>query len=54
MKEAKTGLEELGAKVFGYQVDITDRAIVYKTANRVTLVIGDIDILVNNASIVRG
>ncbi len=43
-----------GAQVVGYACDVTDRAQVYATADRVRADVGGVDVLVNNAGIVSG
>jgi all-trans-retinol dehydrogenase (NAD+) len=43
-----------GARVHGYACDVTDRARVYQTADRVRAEVGDVGILVNNAGVVSG
>ena len=45
---------ELGEAARGYVCDITDRAAVYRVADRVREEVGEVDILVNNAGIVTG
>lgn len=47
-------LREIGGDAHGYVVDITDRAAVYETADRVFEEVGRVDILVNNAGVVTG
>jgi all-trans-retinol dehydrogenase (NAD+) len=54
LAEAKEALAKLGGKVWTYVVDVTDRAQVYETAAKVRQDAGRIDVLVNNAGIVRG
>jgi len=53
----KTVAEEIaraGNKVTTYHCDVTDREIVYKTAEQVNNDVGKVDILINNAGIVSG
>lgn len=52
--EAEEVLEKLGAKVWSYPIDITDRQKVYETAAQVKKDAGFVHVLVNNAGIVRG
>ena len=54
LKETKADLEKLGAKVWTYVLDVTDRAKVYETGAQVKKDVGFVHILVNNAGIVRG
>ncbi len=54
LAEAKEAVEALGAKVRTDVVDITDRALVYETAEKVTDDVGIVDVLVNNAGVIRG
>ena len=41
-------------EVHPYVVDVTDRAKVYETAKRVKLEVGEVDVLMNNAGVVKG
>jgi all-trans-retinol dehydrogenase (NAD+) len=41
-------------EVYPYVVDVTDRALVYETAERVKEEVGAVDVLFNNAGIVKG
>eukprot|EP00056_Hartaetosiga_gracilis_P014161 m.239882 g.239882 ORF g.239882 m.239882 type:complete len:312 (-) comp14157_c0_seq1:107-1042(-) len=41
-------------KIFGYAVDVTDRQLVYDTADKMRAEIGNVTMLVNNAGIVNG
>jgi len=45
---------ELGARVNSYACDISQRNVIYETANKVKDEVGDVDILINNAGIVTG
>lgn len=45
-------LEDEGYKCKGYKVDISDRDMVYQTAEKLKEEVGHVDILVNNAGIV--
>jgi all-trans-retinol dehydrogenase (NAD+) len=54
LSEAKEELSKLGVKVWTHVIDITDRDKVYETAKKVKEDAGQIDVLVNNAGIVRG
>lgn len=53
-EETARMIKENGGKAFAYKVDITEKAAVYRTANKVMEEIGDVTILVNNAGIVSG
>ncbi len=46
--------ESTGRDAHTFEVDITDRELVYATADRVREAVGDVDILVNNAGVVGG
>lgn len=56
------GLDEVAQEIKGstgrdahtFEVDVTDRELVYATADRVRDAVGDVDILVNNAGVVSG
>ncbi|MBW3562107.1 MAG: SDR family oxidoreductase [Actinobacteria bacterium] len=43
-----------GREVHTFEVDVTDRDLVYATADRVREVVGDVDIVINNAGVVSG
>jgi len=47
-------IKKQGGKAYTYQVDVTDRQQVYKTADIVRQEVGKVDILINNAGIVSG
>jgi all-trans-retinol dehydrogenase (NAD+) len=47
-------LKRAGREAFGYQVDVSDREAVYKTARHTLAEAGNVHILVNNAGIVSG
>ncbi|TMW55540.1 hypothetical protein Poli38472_010422 [Pythium oligandrum] len=47
-------IEALGGKAKAYKVDVTNRAMVYSTAEQVIEAFGGVDILINNAGIVDG
>ncbi|TRY75747.1 hypothetical protein TCAL_11108 [Tigriopus californicus] len=47
-------INETGGKAFGYVCDLSDRAKIYETANKVRAEVGTVSILVNNAGIVSG
>ena len=47
-------IRSLGGKVIACNCDITDKDLVYKTAQEVKMEIGNIDILINNAGVVTG
>lgn len=46
--------ESTGREVHTFEVDVTDRELVYATAERVREAVGDVDIVVNNAGVVSG
>lgn len=56
------GLDEVAHEIKGstgrdahtFEVDVTDRELVYTTADRVREAVGDVDIVVNNAGVVSG
>lgn len=56
------GLDEVAHEIKGstgrdahtFEVDVTDRELVYATADRVRDAVGDVDIVVNNAGVVSG
>jgi short-subunit dehydrogenase len=54
LAEAKESLEKLGVKVWTHVIDITDKDKVLETAEKVKQETGRIDVLINNAGIVRG
>jgi all-trans-retinol dehydrogenase (NAD+) len=54
LDQTREELAKLGNKVFTYVLDVTDRNKVYETAAKVKQDAGRIDVLVNNAGIVRG
>jgi len=54
LKEAADEIAEKGGKVIANTCDITDKEAVYKTADKVKMEIGNIDILINNAGVVSG
>lgn len=43
-----------GNEIHAYNVDVTDRKVVYKNADLVKSEVGTVDILINNAGIVCG
>jgi all-trans-retinol dehydrogenase (NAD+) len=43
-----------GKKITAYHCDISDRQVVYRTAERVKREVGKVDILINNAGVVSG
>ncbi|OQV21907.1 Epidermal retinol dehydrogenase 2 [Hypsibius exemplaris] len=47
-------IQEAGGQAHVYECDVTDRFLVYLTADRVRDEVGDVTILVNNAGIVSG
>lgn len=47
-------IEKEGGVAYTYECDVTDRFLVYDTADRVRRDVGDVTILVNNAGIVNG
>ncbi|KAK3578259.1 hypothetical protein CHS0354_011582 [Potamilus streckersoni] len=53
-KETAAQVEEAGATVKTYTIDLCDREAVYRVAAKVKKEFGDVDILVNNAGIVTG
>ena len=48
------GIESLGGKCHTYTCDLTQRADVYSTCERIKAEIGPVSILINNAGIVGG
>ena len=44
----------MGAKVLAHVCDITDKDMVYETADKIKMEIGSIDIVINNAGVVTG
>ncbi|OXA59257.1 estradiol 17-beta-dehydrogenase 11 isoform X1 [Folsomia candida] len=52
-KKTASDAKKLGAKVFAYQLDVTDRLKVEETAKKVQQEVGDVTILWNNAGIAR-
>lgn len=53
-EETARMIKEKGGKAYAYKVDVTDKNVVYETANKVKKEVGDVTILVNNAGIVIG
>lgn len=53
-KETARQVRELGAKVWPYECDVSNRQNVYNTAQKVKHDVGSVTILVNNAGIVSG
>jgi all-trans-retinol dehydrogenase (NAD+) len=47
-------MTEKGREVYSYALDVSDRAKVYETAEKVKKEVGAVDVLMNNAGIVRG
>lgn len=56
MDETKKAVAEAApsAKCVCYEVDVTNRAVVYETARKVRAEVGKVDVLVNNAGVVTG
>ncbi|UCF18678.1 MAG: SDR family oxidoreductase [Gemmatimonadota bacterium] len=54
LKELTERLRKRGARVTSYQCDVTKRAAVYATAQRVLEKHGSVEILINNAGVVTG
>lgn len=54
LAETAAELTAAGGAVHTHRVDISDRAAVAAAADAVRVAVGDIDVLVNNAGIVRG
>lgn len=54
LSQTKRELETLGARVWTYEVDVTDRKKVYAVADKVKVEAGQVTYLVNNAGIVSG
>lgn len=52
-QETKELCENLGAEVHTFRVDMSEREDIYSTATRVLSDVGDVDIIVNNAGILR-
>ncbi|KAJ1369779.1 hypothetical protein KIN20_031339 [Parelaphostrongylus tenuis] len=52
-EETKAICESLGAEVYAYRVDVSDRKEIYSVAERVMADVGAVRILVNNAGILR-
>jgi NAD(P)-dependent dehydrogenase (short-subunit alcohol dehydrogenase family) len=52
-EEAAAELEAVGVRAIGVHVDITDEASAHAMAARVTEALGGIDVLVNNAALMR-
>ena len=48
------GIESLGGKCHTYTCDLTQRADVYSTCERIKEEVGPVSILINNAGIVGG
>ncbi|XP_055058648.1 short chain dehydrogenase/reductase family 16C, member 5a [Misgurnus anguillicaudatus] len=51
---AKQAKEKGGSRIYYFQCDCSDRAVVYRVADQVKREIGDVTILINNAGIVNG
>lgn len=47
-------IECKGKRVYTYTVDISQKDLVYKMANRVRMEVGDVNILINNAGVLNG
>jgi len=47
-------MKDRGWEVYSYVVDVTDRAKVYETAEKVKREVGIVDIVMNNAGIIKG
>ena len=54
MSETAARVKKIGATVFTFQVDISDRQAVYETAARTKQIAGPISMVINNAGIVTG
>ncbi|KHJ95161.1 oxidoreductase, short chain dehydrogenase/reductase family protein [Oesophagostomum dentatum] len=52
-EETKRLCEELGAETHTYDIDMSDRQAIYDSASAVIREVGDVDIVVNNAGILR-
>jgi all-trans-retinol dehydrogenase (NAD+) len=52
--EAAAEISAVGNKASTYHCDVSDREMVYQTADRVKTEIGTVDVLVNNAGVVTG
>lgn len=52
--ELQQELEHVGATVYVYSLDITDKKAVFETVNKCAEAIGEIDILINNAGLAAG
>ena len=54
LEETANHMKDMGWEVHTYVVDVTDRDKVYETAERVRNEVGVVDVLFNNAGIIRG
>lgn len=54
MANTAAELERAGREVYSYVCDVSDRAMVYATAEKVMAEAGGVDILINNAGVVSG
>ena len=54
LKSAAKEIKDAGGNVITNKCDITDRKLVYRTAQKVKEKVGNVDILINNAGIVTG
>lgn len=54
LNETVEDFKKRGWKVHGYVVDVTDRAKVYETADKVKKEVGFVEVVMNNAGIVKG
>ncbi len=47
-------IRAMGGEAHGYVCDVSNRRMVYETAERVRSEVGDVDILINNAGVISG
>ncbi|VDK72862.1 unnamed protein product, partial [Anisakis simplex] len=53
VEETAKMCREFGAECYAYVVDVSNREMVYKTADLVKKEVGDVEILINNAGIIN-
>ena len=54
MKSVAKEINDIGGKVWMFVCDVSDKDLVYKTADSIKRDIGKVDVLVNNAGVVSG
>lgn len=54
IEKAVAEIRAMGGEAHGYVCDVSNREMVYETADRVRAEVGDVDVLINNAGVISG